>query len=461
MGAGEKARGIENRAVFRDMAPGRAILTLALPTVIAQVITVFYAVADVFFVGQLGDPAQVAAVRLAFPPFLFLTALANLFGIGASSAIGRALGAGDPEKAKRCAAFAFWASAAVAVVYSAVIWEVKPALLPVLGTASDTYGPTVAYLSWSIGLGALPLVASNVLAHLVRAEGHAKVAGNGIALGGILNIFLAPVFIFWLGLEIRGAAIAVFISNVAAAAYIGVFIARNRAGTVVTLSPAKAREGLAHAGEMLSVGFASFVMTGMASFSNAALNWLASGYGSEAVAGLGIAKQVDQMIFSCSIGLAQGTLPLIAYNYSSGDHARLRLIVKTALKGGVACSAAATAVLIAFSAQLTDAFIAEPVTAGHASMCVRIIALACPLSIIGHLMISGFQACGAKWRPLFLAFIRKGAIDAPLMFLFSALFGFAGIAAAVPVSELISSLIGMALFLPFASQLDGKPRGRR
>ena len=446
-----------NEAVFRTMAPGRAILALAIPTVFAQVIAVLYSVADIFYVGQLGDPAQVAAVRLAFPPFLFLTALANLFGIGAASAIGRALGAGSPEKARRCSAFAFWTGAVVAVLYAALLWQVKGELLPRLGTDSVTYGPTVEYFSWVIGLGALPQVASTVLAHLVRAEGHAKVAGSGIALGGVLNIALAPIFIFWLGLEVRGAAIAVFISSLASALYMGGFVLwRGRGRTVVSLSLQKARQGLPHAWEILSVGFASFVMVGMASVSNAALNWLASDYGASAVAGLGIAKQVDQMIFSCSIGLAQGVLPLVAYNYASGDHARLRAIVKTALAGGVACSAAATALLILFSAPLTQAFIDEPETAAHASACVRIIALACPLSIIGQLMVSGFQACGARWRPLALAFLRKGAVDVPLMFLFSGWWGFYGIAAAVPVSELISSGAGLALFVPFARRLEGR-----
>lgn len=446
-----------NAEVFRSMPPGRALLALAIPSIFAQVVSVLYAVVDIFFVGQLGDPAQVAAVRIAFPPFLFLTALANLLGIGASSAIGRALGAGDPDKARRCAAFALWIGIGVALFYSFCVMRAQPWLLPLLGAASDTWGPTAEYLLWTVGFGALPQVASNILAHLVRSEGHAKAAGNGIALGGVLNVLLAPVLIFSLGLEIRGAAIAVLISNIASALFMVVYVLRRRReATVVRFSLRKALEGAAHAGEIVSVGLASFVMTGMASFSNAALNWLASGYGAQAVAGLGIAKQVDQLIFSCSIGLAQGALPLIAYNYASGDHARLRAVVRIAVLGGVACSAAATALLIAGSAPIASAFIAESATAGYASACVRIIALACPLSIIGHLMITGFQACGARWRPLALAFLRKGAVDAPLMFLFSALWGFYGIAAAVPVSEFISSMIGLVLFIPFVRQLKGK-----
>lgn len=445
-----------NEELFRSAPPARAIAALAVPTVIAQVITVFYAVADIFYVGQLGDPAQVAAVRLAFPPFLFMTAMANLFGIGAASAIGRSLGAKNPQKASACASFAFWTGMLAALLYAALMWFGRTSLLPLIGTAEDTYAPTLAYMTWTVCIGALPTMASNILAHLVRSEGHARAAGTGIALGGVLNVLIAPVFIFALDLEILGAALAVFVSNVVSAGYMLAFLRHRRSGgTVISLSAENARRGAAYAWEIYSVGFASFVMTGMACVSNAVLNLLASGYGAEAVAGLGIAKQIDQLIFSCSIGLAQGTLPLIAYNFASGDHRRLRAVVRTAVAGGMSLSAAATVLLILFSAPLTSAFINEPVTAEHASICVRIIALACPISILGHLMISGFQACGARWQPLLLAFLRKGTVDAPLMWLFSSLFGYYGIASAIPVSEVISTAVGLALFVPFLRRLRG------
>ena len=308
----ERVNQKEREEIFRTMSPGRAILTLTIPTIVAQIITIVYTIADLFYVGQLGDPAQLAGVRIAFPPFLLLTALANLYGIGAASAIGRALGAGNPGKAGECSAFAFWAGCATAVVYALVLEAAKPWVLPWLGTTAETYEPTAIYLAWVIGLGALPQVASNVLAHMVRAEGYAKVAGRGVALGGVLNILIAPFFIFTLRMEIAGAAVAVFISNLVSALYMLWFVlVRGRGVSVLRLSVPLARRGLRHAGEILSVGASGFVMTGMASVSNAVLNFLAASYGASAVAGLGIAKQIDQLIYTCSIGLGQGTLPLI------------------------------------------------------------------------------------------------------------------------------------------------------
>jgi putative MATE family efflux protein len=444
------------KELFETMPPARAILTLAIPTIIAQLVTVFYTVADLFYVGQLGAPAQVAAVRLAFPPFLALTALANLFGIGAASAIGRALGAKDEDKARACSAFALWCGAIISISYAALITVFQDALFPLMGVTDETAGPTARYLFWVVTLGSFPLIMSNVLAHLVRAEGRARVAGRAIMLGGTVNVLIAPAFIFWMGLEIEGAGIAVFLSNVISSLYIPGYVLSRRGATVVRAGPGAALAGARHAQEIVTVGFASFVMTGMACVVNMVFNTLSVGYGVQAMAGFGLAKQIDQLIFTCAIGLAQGVLPLIAYNYSSGNIARLKAIAKTAAFGGVGCAAAASGLMIVFAPWITAAFIDEPVTNTYAANAVRLIALACPMAVIGHLTLCGFQACAQRWQPLLLAFMRKGVFDIPFMYIFAALFGMYGIPAAMPAAEFFSMSLGLALALPFLGKLSGR-----
>ncbi len=95
----------DNTELFEHMPVSKAVITLIIPTVISQIITVIYNMADTFFIGQMNDPNQVAAATLAMPPFVMLTGIANLFGIGGASLISRSLGTGDREKAKKCAAF--------------------------------------------------------------------------------------------------------------------------------------------------------------------------------------------------------------------------------------------------------------------------------------------------------------------------------------------------------------------
>ena len=107
----------DNTALFEKMPVSKAVITLVIPTIISQIITVIYNMADTFFIGQMNDPNQVAAATLAMPPFVMLTGIANLFGIGGASLISRSLGAGNREKARKCAAFSIWGAALVALIY--------------------------------------------------------------------------------------------------------------------------------------------------------------------------------------------------------------------------------------------------------------------------------------------------------------------------------------------------------
>ncbi len=125
---------------FERMPVALAIVSLAIPTIISQIIHVVYSIADTFFIGQLNDPNQVAAATLIMPPFLLLAAISNLFGIGGASLISRSLGAGDRDKARRCAAFCMWTAAGVAFIYGLAMFLFRSTVFPLLGSDEYTYG---------------------------------------------------------------------------------------------------------------------------------------------------------------------------------------------------------------------------------------------------------------------------------------------------------------------------------
>ncbi len=127
-----------NDDLFCEMPVRRAVLSLAVPTVISQIITVIYNMADTFFIGQLNDPNQVAAATVAMPAFAALTALSNLFGIGGASKIARCLGQKDGKTAKKAAAFSIWTAFSVALFYGIVMFLARPWFIPVLGTDAET-----------------------------------------------------------------------------------------------------------------------------------------------------------------------------------------------------------------------------------------------------------------------------------------------------------------------------------
>lgn len=281
-----------NDDLFCEMPVRRAVLSLAVPTVISQIITVIYNMADTFFIGQLNDPNQVAAATVAMPAFAALTALSNLFGIGGASKIARCLGKKDNETAKRTAAFSIWTALAVALFYGIFIFLARPWFLPMLGTNTETYDFCSSYVFWTITIGAIPTVLNAGLAHLIRTEGYAKQAGFGVALGGVLNIALDPIFIFIFRLEITGAAIATMLSNAAAMTYFFLFLYKIRKETVITPNPKYYSIADGIPGDVVVGGLPSFIMMMLGCLSNSVLNRLVTSYSNEAMAGMGIAKKL-------------------------------------------------------------------------------------------------------------------------------------------------------------------------
>lgn len=442
--------------LFSSVPVSRAVLSLVIPTVISQLITVAYNMADTFFIGKLNDPAQVAAATISMPVFMFLTGIANLFGIGGSSLISRSLGAGDRERAKHTASFCIWSGIAIAFVYGMLLAVLRPMILPVLGAKSETYDYVYQYIFWTITVGAVPTVMNSELAHLVRSEGYSRQASFGVAFGGVLNIFLDPLFIFGFRLEIAGAAMATMLSNTAAMIYFAILLYRKRKNTVILPAPKYFTLGSHIPGEVLTVGFPSFLMILMGTVSNTVLNSLLASHSKEAIAGMGIAKKIDMVAYAVAQGMTQGALPLIGYNFSAGNRKRTTAAIKITALYALCLAMAEMIVLLLCAGQVTNFFIDNAETVAYGRAFLRIIALACPATTMNCLIITVFQATGKKAQPLFLSLLRKGGLDVPLMFWFCHLLGVTGIAWATPLAELIGLTIAAALFIPYFKKLYGK-----
>lgn len=331
---------------------------------------------------------------------MLLTGFANLFGLGGSSLISRCLGTGDQEKARHCAAFCIWTGAAVALLYGIAVVLLEPLLFPILGASADTWEYCRQYAFWTIGVGAVPTVMNAELAHLIRAEGYSKPAGFGVAFGGILNIVLDSIFIFAFHLDIQGAAIATLLSNLIAMGYFFGFLYHIRENTVVTPNPKAYSVGEHIPAEVLSVGLPGFVMTLMSTISNAALNHMVAGYSDTAIAGMGIAKKIDLLAYAIAQGMTQGTLLLIGYNYTSGNHKRMKAAIKTAFAYSFAVACAGAVLLWTLAAPVSRCFIADAETVHYGQHFLKVICLACPTTAVNFMVITVFQAIGKKVQPV-------------------------------------------------------------
>ena len=208
----------KNQELFEKAPVSKAVAVMAIPTMISMLVVVIYNMADTFFIGQTNDPMKVAAVSLATPIFMVFMALGNLFGIGGSSAISRALGEHKPEKAKHISAFCCYGSLGVGIFMAVVSILGMELILKLIGTSENTIDYARDYLFF-IALGAPFIMFGTAFGNILRGEGAARESMIGNLIGTIVNIVLDPIMILVLGWGVVGAAVATVIGNMAASLF--------------------------------------------------------------------------------------------------------------------------------------------------------------------------------------------------------------------------------------------------
>ena len=434
------------------------ILFFSLPYLLSYFLQTLYGMADLFIIGQFEGVASTTAVSIGSQVMHMLTVMIVGLAMGSTVSIGQAVGAGDRKKAGQTAVFCIWSSIAVSLCYGILLMMICPILLPAVGANEETYEFCRQYVFWTIAVGAVPTVLNQELAHLVRAEGHSAQASFGMALGGVLNIILDPIFIFPLKLEIAGAAIATMLSNAAASLYFAALIFRSRKETVIRFDPRLYPFHERIPREVLLVGLPSCLMNLMGVLSNVTLNKLLAGYSNAAIAGIGVAKKVDMMTFAISTGMSQGVLPLIGYNYSASNFRRMRSALKTSFLFSFTVAAASTIFLFTCAGPIVHAFIDDAETVRYGQLFQRIICITGPCISITMLTITSFQSVGKKLEPAILSLLRKGGLDIPFMFLMNALAGVDGIVWATPIADFLAMIAALILLIPFLRKL---PEGKK
>lgn len=446
-----------NQELFEKTPVPRALAKLAIPTIISQLITMVYNLADTFFIGSTKDPYKVAAATLAYTLFFILNALSNLFGIGGGTLISRILGNGKPEEAKKVCAFSFYGSLLVALLYSIFCLLCMDTLLDLLGASVYTMDYAASYTFWVVVIGGIPAMLSLTMSHLLRSVGYAGQASFGLGMGGVLNIVLDPLFMFVLlpeGQEVTGAAMATMLSNVVALCYFAGLFAKLYRSTVLSVSPRLVLSGAHYAGTILAVGFPSAIGNLLSCVSNMLINKLASGYGDIPVAALGIVKKIEMLPMNVGMGLCQGMLPLVAYNYAAKNVRRMKQTVKDASFCGMGFAILCVLVFEIFAQTSIRIFIDEADTVAMGADFLRINCLATPLMICNFHISFMFQAVGKGPQSLVLASCRTGVVQIPMLFLMNAVVGLYGLAWTQLISDGITLVIAILLYRQFLQKIQ-------
>ena len=440
----------------RESIP-RAVATLSIPTVISSLVALLYSLADTYFVGMLNSPVQTAAVTLAAPVLLAFNAVNNLFGVGSSSMMSRALGQGDIRTLRQSSAFGFYGALICGVGYSIVCALCMQPLLALLGADAMTAEPTRRYLFWTVCLGATPSIVNVVMSYLIRSEGATLHASIGTMSGCVLNILLDPLFILPGGLNMgaEGAALATLVSNCCAVMYFFGYMIFQRRSTYVCISPREFTLRREIVGGVCAVGVPASIQNLLNVVSHMLLNNLAAPYGAAALAAMGIASKVSMVPWYISNGISQGVMPLIGYTYSARMYRRMkRALGFTAVLSGSIMVVMALAGCI-FATPITHAFMDDAKTVEYGAWFLRAMAVSMPFLAADFLAVGVFQAVGKGSHSLLMAIVRKGVLEIPVLYLLNWLMPLYGLPLAQTVAEIGMAAMGTLLLMRLLKRLPG------
>lgn len=431
-----------NEAIFRDAPVWKAILSTSVPSIFSMLVMILYNMADMFFVGQLGDPSQVAAVSLVSPIYSILMAIASMVSSGGCTLLARALGQGNQKDGKLYVSLIVWGSIILGIVFAAVLLPANQPVLHFLGVNDEIVPYAKVYLC-VLSIGAPAMIFTTALGGAVRAEGAIKVGLLSHMLSTICNILLDPLFVLYLRMGVGGAAVATVLSNTIGAVYLIYYVLRRSKN--FTLSPLPALQNPLAFGRILSIGLPNFVSSTLVGFAHAIANQLLVQYGTIAIAGMAAASKSTTMISMTQMGTAAGAQPLLSYNYGAKNLPRIREILKKLSVLTISIGLAMTSFCVLNQKTLVALFLKEPSALALGQQFIKLLVLTGPFLGLYYISTYFLQATGNAKLSTLVSLLRQGIFLLPFLYIMNWKFGMTGNIWAHIISDVLAA--GIAVFL--------------
>lgn len=417
----------------------RLLLHYAIPAVIGTMVNALYNIVDRIFIGQGVGALAISGLTLTFPIMLFMQAFGMLVGIGAATRVSIFLGRKELGQAEHVLGNALTMTLlfGVLTIVPAMIF-IKDLLLW-FGGSEQTIPYAEAYLYIAIPANLLASLSFSFNA-VMRASGYPKKAMSYMLLGAVLNVILDPVFIFVFDLGIRGAAIATVISMAISAAFV--------------LSHFLSKESLIRFRKkymaldwkivwiILTIGVSPFAMQLAGSMVSVFLNnaLLREG-GDLAIGAAGIINSVGMLLVMLIIGIAQGTQPIVGFNYGAGLHQRVHDTLRLAIITATCITTSGWLCCELFPSIIVKGFTLDPELIKIASNGLR-------LNLMGFLVVGSqivisqfFQSIGFAWKAMFLSLSRQVLFLIPAILVLSSMYGLDGVWLTGPFSDILAAIV--------------------
>ena len=440
----------EHYKMMTETPVPRLIWRLAIPTIISMLVSSIYNTADTFFVSQLGTSAA-GAVGVVFSVMAIIQAIGFTIGMGAGNILSRQLGAKEDEEATITASTGFAFALVLSLLLSIFGIAFQKDLMRLLG-ATETILPYAEAYAEYIFLGCPVMCLSFVMNNYLRAEGKAMYGMIGITIGGVLNIFLDPIFIFTLGFGTAGAAMATALSQLISFCILLSFFLRGKSSVRISLM--KVSRDIKLYLKIVLIGLPTLMRQGLASIASVALNVAAAAFGDAAVAAMSITGRIMMFAFSAMLGFGQGFQPVSSFNYGAKRFDRVRLATKYTAFVGTILMLCVSALCIILAPAIMKAFRKDDLEVIAIGVyALRAQALLLPLTGIVTATNMGLQSTGNAVPATVLAMARQGIFFIPLILILPGFAGLKGVALSQPISDGLTFIIALFFFASFLKDL--------
>ena len=421
----------------------KLIPMLAVPTIIANLITKIYNLVDTYFVSTLGTNAT-AAVGVNGALEEALTVIGPLIGAGACSYIARLLGAKKEKMADEVLSTSFFTGVGIGVLMMIIGLLSGEHLVYWLGATEECVDYALQYARYVL-LAAPFMIGNYILNICLRSEGGATRALIGVGVGGILNCILDPIFIFQMDLGVTGASIATAISKLVSFCILLYPYARGKSAVRISLK--RFRYTKVAVKEVLSIGSTSFFRSTLMVFAGIIMNWAAGAYSTAALAAISVANRVMSFPFGFVLGFGQGYQPTAGFSWGAKQYGRVKeglrfsslISILGAVVMGVLLFAIATPAICIFNKQAD----AEVLRIGV--LCIRLQCMTLPVYSWVSIINMFYSAIGSAKNSLLVSTARQGYCLVPMVLILPRIFGVYGVAACQAVADILTLVIAVPL----------------
>ncbi|URZ15346.1 MATE family efflux transporter [Clostridium felsineum] len=441
---------LSNEYYLENAPITKAIAHLSIPMMIGMSVGTIYNVINAFFIGLLNNTDMLTAITLGLPIFTVLMAFGNMLGAGGGTFITRLVAKQNIDKAKKVAGYTFYSSIIIGILLGIILTIVLTPIVKIMGADTSAIINYTKSYSLTMFIGGFAIIMNFALEQVVRAEGASKESMFGMVVSTIFSLIFDPLFILLFKFNVVGVALSMILANIASSIYYVYYLktkSKNLKGFINNFNIS-----LKDKIEIYKIGISELFLACFLIITTLLLNNYSIRYGESVVASFGIALRIVQVPEFLAMGLALGIIPLFAYNFSNENFERLKDSIKQSTLWIFGLSGGVVTLVYIFRNVIIHLFSNDAAVLSVGVYIMVAMLISAFFNGFTTLFIGIFQASG-QGTPSTIMSITQGILFIPVIIVLNNFFGLYGVIWSMTITEIITFLIGVMLYIIFNNKL--------